>query len=44
MGFEPDIEIDNLPNEVVRGRDAQLEKAIEVVLGMLKPAGQTQPN
>jgi len=32
QGVEPDIEVDNRPEEVVRGRDPQLEKAIEVVL------------
>ncbi len=28
-GFEPDIELDNLPHETFNGKDAQLERAIE---------------
>ncbi|MEP0987668.1 S41 family peptidase [Ekhidna sp.] len=28
-GFEPDIEIDNLPHATYKGKDAQLDKAIE---------------
>jgi len=31
-GVEPDVAVDNLPNEAAQGRDAQLEKAIEVIL------------
>ena len=29
LGFEPDIEIDNLPHATFNGKDAQLDKAIE---------------
>ena len=28
-GFVPDIEVDNLPHETFRGKDAQLEAAIK---------------
>ena len=35
-GVKPDIEIDNLPEEAAKGRDQQLEKAIEVVLQEIK--------
>lgn len=31
-GVSPDIEIDNLPNDVVKGKDVQLDKAIEVIM------------
>ena len=31
-GVEPDIVVDNLPPEVIDGRDPQLEKAVEVLL------------
>ncbi|MBD3222125.1 hypothetical protein GF314_12890, partial [bacterium] len=31
-GVEPDIVVDNLPHEVIAGRDPQLEKAVEVLL------------
>jgi tricorn protease len=35
-GVDPDIEVDNLPNQVIAGHDPQLEKAIEVVLKKLE--------
>ncbi len=35
-GVEPTIEIDNLPHEVIAGRDPQLEKAVEVLLQKIK--------
>jgi tricorn protease len=31
-GVSADIELDNMPNDVAKGKDAQLEKAIEVIL------------
>ncbi|MCI0604606.1 S41 family peptidase [bacterium] len=34
-GFQPDVEIDNLPNHVAKGRDDQLNKAIELTLKQL---------
>lgn len=36
VGVAPDIEVDQLPSEVIKGKDPQLEKAIEVVLKELK--------
>jgi tricorn protease len=35
-GVEPTIEIDNLPHELIAGRDPQLEKAVEVLLKQIK--------
>ena len=37
-GVDPDIEVDNLPNQVIAGHDPQLEKAIEVILKKLEEA------
>ena len=36
VGVPPDIEVEQWPAEVIKGRDPQLEKAIEVVLEELK--------
>lgn len=36
VGVSPDIEVEMWPAEVIKGRDLQLEKAIEVVLEQLK--------
>lgn len=33
-GVQPDVMVDNLPEDVVKGRDTQLEKAVEVLRGM----------
>lgn len=30
-GVDPDVEVDNLPDLVIRGRDPQLEKAIQII-------------
>jgi len=35
-GAQPDIYIENNPEEVIKGRDEQLEKAIEVIMQQLK--------
>lgn len=35
-GVDPDIEVDDLPNLMVEGRDPSLEKAIEVIMDELK--------
>jgi tricorn protease len=35
-GTDPDIEVDNLPQDYVRGVDAQLERAINEVLARLE--------
>ena len=34
--MDPDYEIENLPHELVSGKDAQLEKGIEVILELIK--------
>ena len=36
VGVPPDIEVEQLPAEVIAGRDPQLEKAIEVVMEELR--------
>ena len=36
VGVSPDIEVEQWPEEVIKGRDPQLEKAIEVVMEQLK--------
>jgi tricorn protease len=36
QGVEPDIEIDNLPKDLIAGKDPQLDKAIELVLQAMK--------
>ena len=43
VGVKPDIEIDNSPEEVVKGRDPQLEKGIEVVLEKIKESPRKFP-
>jgi tricorn protease len=35
-GIAPDVEVEQLPKEVAAGHDAQLEKAVQVVLDQLK--------
>ena len=35
-GVTPDIEVDDLPGAVVEGRDAQIEKAIEVLMDKIR--------
>ncbi len=42
-GVDPDIEIDNLPDQVVQGRDPQLEKAIEMVMKKLEEEPKKLP-
>jgi tricorn protease len=45
-GVAPDIEVEQMPADVIAGRDPQLEKAIEVVMTELKknpPATQKRP-
>jgi tricorn protease len=34
-GAEPDIEVDNLPEEVLKGHDTQLERAVALIEGLL---------
>ncbi len=45
-GVEPDYDLENAPHELARGHDQQLEKAIQVVLELLKvhpPSKLTKP-
>jgi len=42
-GVPPDIEVEQLPAEVMAGRDPQLEKAIEVVLERLEANPPVEP-
>lgn len=42
-GVEPDIEVDNDPADVAKGIDAQLEKAIEVILKTIEKDPPTLP-
>ena len=46
VGVPPDIEVEQLPAEVILGKDPQLEKAIEVILEELEknpPAKRERP-
>ncbi|KAA1247883.1 S41 family peptidase [Aquimarina sp. RZ0] len=36
VGVAPDIEVEQLPSEIIKGNDPQLEKAIEIALEALK--------
>ena len=42
-GVEPDYEVENAPHEMAAGRDQQLEKAIELTLGMLAKQPPPKP-
>jgi len=42
-GVPPDIEVEQLPAEVMAGRDPQLERAIEVVLERLEANPPVEP-
>ena len=44
VGVPPDIEVEQLPADVIAGRDPQLEKAIEVVLQQLGAAPMAKPS
>ena len=35
-GVEPNIEVENVPGDVLKGRDAQLEKAIEILMSKIQ--------
>ncbi|HOF91133.1 MAG: PDZ domain-containing protein [Tenuifilaceae bacterium] len=43
VGVEPDIEVNQWPAEVIKGRDPQLEKAIEVALKELEKNPPVEP-
>ncbi len=36
-GVAPDVEVENYPKDILNGHDAQLEKAVELILKDLKP-------
>ncbi len=42
-GVEPDIVVDNTPDQVMEGHDPQLEKAIEVVMKEMQEHPQKLP-
>ena len=42
-GVPPDVYVDNTPNDFVKGRDMQIEKAVEVLKGELAAAAKKQP-
>jgi tricorn protease len=42
-GVEPDIQVDDLPGDVVKGKDAQLDKAIEYLMDKIKAHPLTLP-
>ena len=42
-GVEPDIEVDNLPGDVMAGKDAQLERAVAYIMDKLKSNPMTLP-
>ena len=44
VGVPPDIEVEQLPVDVIAGRDPQLEKAIEVVMEQLETAEMAEPS
>ena len=43
VGVAPDIEVEQWPSEIIKGRDPQLEKAIEVALEELKKNPPAEP-
>jgi tricorn protease len=42
-GVDPDIQIDNTPDQLMSGRDPQLERAVEYLLGELKKLPARKP-
>ena len=42
-GVAPDVEVEQWPAEIIKGRDPQLEKAIEIALEELKKNPPTEP-
>jgi len=43
-GVEPDITVDDLPGDVIAGRDAQLERGIQVLLAKIEANPPVFPN
>ncbi len=41
-GVPPDVEVENYPKDILKGHDAQLEKAVELILKDLKPFKEVQ--
>jgi len=41
-GVAPDIEIENYPKDILSGHDAQLEKAVALIVKSLKPFKEVQ--
>ncbi|MGE5236766.1 MAG: S41 family peptidase [Acidobacteriota bacterium] len=42
-GVTPDVEVDDLPGDVIAGRDAQLEMAVRMIMDKLKAKPMTLP-
>ena len=42
-GVAPDIEVEQWPADIIKGRDPQLEKAIEIALKELEKNPQVEP-
>ncbi len=43
VGVAPDVEVEQVPSEVIKGNDPQLQKAIEIALQQLQQNPQTDP-
>jgi tricorn protease len=43
VGVAPDVEVEQVPSEVIRGKDPQLDKAIEIALDELKKNPPIEP-
>ncbi len=43
VGVPPDVEVEQWPADIIKGRDPQLEKAIEIVMDELKKHPQEEP-
>ncbi|MDQ6813549.1 MAG: hypothetical protein M3040_07435, partial [Bacteroidota bacterium] len=37
QGVSPDVEVENYPKDILSGHDAQLDKAVELIMKDLKP-------
>jgi tricorn protease len=42
-GVEPDIQVDDLPGDVVKGKDAQLDTAVQYIMDKIKAHPLTLP-
>jgi tricorn protease len=43
VGVPPDVEVEQLPSEILQGKDPQLDKAIEIILKELEKNPQEKP-